>query len=71
MAAIVAGALMANAVPLLMEAPVGPAFEHGRTAPIWVIGQPGPGPAAVAAAARRRDATAGQFRLKGRTDASL
>lgn len=35
-AAIVAGALMANAVPLLMEAPVGPAFEHGRTAPIWV-----------------------------------
>jgi Na+-transporting methylmalonyl-CoA/oxaloacetate decarboxylase gamma subunit len=35
-AAIVAGALIANAVPLLMEAPVGPAFEHGRTAPIWV-----------------------------------
>jgi Na+-transporting methylmalonyl-CoA/oxaloacetate decarboxylase gamma subunit len=35
-AAIVAGALMANAMPLLMEAPVGPAFEHGRTAPIWV-----------------------------------
>ena len=35
-AAIVAGALMANAVPLLMEAPVGPVFEHGRTAPIWV-----------------------------------
>lgn len=35
-AAIVASALMANAVPLLMEAPVGPAFEHGRTAPSWV-----------------------------------
>ena len=35
-AAIVSGALMANAVPLLMEAPVGPALEHGRTAPIWV-----------------------------------
>ena len=35
-AAVVAGALMANAVPLLMEAPVGPVFEHGRTAPIWV-----------------------------------
>ena len=35
-AALVAGALMANAVPLLMEAPVGPVFEHGRTAPIWV-----------------------------------
>jgi hypothetical protein len=35
-AAIVAGALMANAVPLLMEAPVGPVFEHGRTAPNWV-----------------------------------
>ena len=35
-AAIVAGALMANAVPLLMEAPVGSVFEHGRTAPIWV-----------------------------------
>ena len=35
-AAIVAGALIANAVPLLMEAPAGPVFEHGRTAPIWV-----------------------------------
>ena len=35
-AAIVAGALMANAIPLLMETPVGPAFEHGRTAPVWV-----------------------------------
>jgi len=35
-AAIVAGALMANAVSLLMEAPAGPVFEHGRTAPIWV-----------------------------------
>ena len=37
-AAIVTGALIANAVPLLMEAPVGPAFEHGRTAPNWVTG---------------------------------
>ena len=35
-AAIVAGALMANALPLLFEAPAGPAFEHGRTAPLWV-----------------------------------
>jgi Na+-transporting methylmalonyl-CoA/oxaloacetate decarboxylase gamma subunit len=35
-AAIVAGALIANAVPLLMEVPPGPVFEHGRTAPIWV-----------------------------------
>ncbi|PKO23038.1 MAG: hypothetical protein CVU38_06325 [Chloroflexi bacterium HGW-Chloroflexi-1] len=35
-AALVAGALMANALPLLPEAPVGPAFEHGRTAPSWV-----------------------------------
>ncbi len=36
-AAIVGGALMANALPLLMEAPIGPTFEHGRTAPIWVM----------------------------------
>ena len=35
-AAIVAGALLANAVPLLLEAPIGPVFEHGRTAPFWV-----------------------------------
>lgn len=35
-AALVAGALMANALPLLLEAPAGPTFEHGRTAPIWV-----------------------------------
>jgi len=35
-AAIVTGALLANAVPLLMEVPLGPVFEHGRTAPIWV-----------------------------------
>ena len=36
-AAAIAGALMANAIPMLMEAPVGPAFEHGRTAPGWVL----------------------------------
>lgn len=35
-AAIVAGALLSNAVPLLLEPPAGPAFEHGRTAPSWV-----------------------------------
>jgi Na+-transporting methylmalonyl-CoA/oxaloacetate decarboxylase gamma subunit len=35
-AAVVAGALMANALPLHLEPPVGPTFEHGRTAPIWV-----------------------------------
>jgi sodium pump decarboxylase gamma subunit len=35
-AAIVAGALMSSAVPLHLEPPVGPVFEHGRTAPIWV-----------------------------------
>lgn len=35
-AAIVAGALMANAVPLHLEPPVGPTFEHGRSAPAWV-----------------------------------
>ena len=35
-AVIVAGALLANAVPLLLEAPVGSVFEHGRTAPAWV-----------------------------------
>ena len=27
---------MANAVPLHLDVPTGPAFEHGRTAPIWV-----------------------------------
>lgn len=37
-AAVVAGALLANALPLLFEAPSGPAFEHGRTAPSWVTG---------------------------------
>ncbi len=37
-AAVVAGALLSNALPLLFEAPTGPAFEHGRTAPSWVIG---------------------------------
>ncbi len=35
-AAIVAGALLSNAMPLLLEPPTGPAFEHGRTAPSWV-----------------------------------
>jgi len=35
-AAIAAGALIANAVPLHLEVPLGPVFEHGRTAPIWV-----------------------------------
>ena len=35
-AAMVAGALLSNALPLLFEAPTGPAFEHGRTAPSWV-----------------------------------
>ena len=35
-AAIVAGALAASAVPRRLEAPPGPVFEHGRTAPIWV-----------------------------------
>ena len=35
-AAMVAGALMASALPLYLEPPVGPTFEHGRTAPIWV-----------------------------------
>jgi len=35
-AAIVAGALMANAVPLHLEPPPGPTFEHGRSAPAWV-----------------------------------
>lgn len=36
-AALVAGALMANALPIHFGAPIGPAFEHGRTAPSWVI----------------------------------
>jgi Na+-transporting methylmalonyl-CoA/oxaloacetate decarboxylase gamma subunit len=35
-AAIVAGALLSNALPLLFEAPTGPTFEHGRSAPSWV-----------------------------------
>ncbi len=35
-AAIVAGALMANAVSLHLEPSAGPTFEHGRTAPAWV-----------------------------------
>lgn len=37
-AAVVAGALLSNALPLLFEAPAGPAFEHGRVAPSWVTG---------------------------------
>lgn len=37
-AAIVAGALLANALPLLFEPPAGPTFEHGRSAPSWVVG---------------------------------
>jgi Na+-transporting methylmalonyl-CoA/oxaloacetate decarboxylase gamma subunit len=37
-AAIIAGILLASALPLHVEAPVGPAFEHGRTAPNWVSG---------------------------------
>jgi len=37
-AALVAGALLSNSLPLLFEAPTGPAFEHGRTAPSWVTG---------------------------------
>ena len=35
-AAIVTGALMANAVSLSFEPSPGPTFEHGRTAPAWV-----------------------------------
>ncbi len=35
-AAIVAAALMANAVPLHLEPPPGPTFEHGRSASAWV-----------------------------------
>jgi Na+-transporting methylmalonyl-CoA/oxaloacetate decarboxylase gamma subunit len=36
-AAMVAGALLSNALPLLFPAPTGgPAFEHGRIAPSWV-----------------------------------
>lgn len=35
-AALVAGAFLANALPIMFEAPTGPAFEHGRTAPLWV-----------------------------------
>jgi Na+-transporting methylmalonyl-CoA/oxaloacetate decarboxylase gamma subunit len=35
-AAVVAAALLSNALPLLFEVPSGPAFEHGRTAPSWV-----------------------------------
>lgn len=37
-AAVVAGALLSNALPLLFEVPTGPVFEHGRTAPSWVMG---------------------------------
>lgn len=37
-AALVTGALFSNALPLLLEPPAGPAFEHGRVAPSWVVG---------------------------------
>jgi hypothetical protein len=37
-AAVVAAALTVRALPIHVEAPVGPAFEHGRTAPNWVTG---------------------------------
>ena len=37
-AAVVAAALLASALPIRVEAPVGPAFDHGRTAPNWVTG---------------------------------
>jgi hypothetical protein len=36
MAAIVAAALMANALPKPLGVAAGPTFEHGRTAPSWV-----------------------------------
>jgi Na+-transporting methylmalonyl-CoA/oxaloacetate decarboxylase gamma subunit len=35
-AAMVAGALLANALPIVFDVPTGPVFEHGRTAPLWV-----------------------------------
>ncbi len=35
-AAIVASALMVNAVSLHLEPSAGPSFEHGRTGPTWV-----------------------------------
>ncbi|MCX7671553.1 MAG: OadG family protein [Anaerolineae bacterium] len=35
-AAIAAAALLANAMPLYLEPPAGPTFEHGRSAPAWV-----------------------------------
>ena len=35
-AAMVAGALLAHALPWQPDVPAGPAFEHGRTAPSWV-----------------------------------
>ena len=35
-AALVAGAFMANALPMPVEAPPGPVYEHGRSAPSWV-----------------------------------
>ena len=37
-AAVVAAALLASALSIRVEAPVGPVFEHGRTAPNWVTG---------------------------------
>jgi hypothetical protein len=35
-AAIVAAALLSGALAVHPEAPVGPGFDHGRTAPSWV-----------------------------------
>ena len=35
-AALVAGAFIANALPMLREPPAGPTFEDGRSAPSWV-----------------------------------
>jgi hypothetical protein len=35
-AALMAAALMANALPWVVDLPPGPAFEHGRSAPLWV-----------------------------------
>ena len=37
-ATIVAAALLSGALPIRAEAPVGPEFEDGRTAPNWVTG---------------------------------
>lgn len=39
-AAVVAGAVLSNALPLPFEAPTRPAFEHVRSAPSCVTGNP-------------------------------